>query len=160
LLGVGLGQSRVKWGRLPEAHTDFIFSVIGEELGLLGCVVVVALFAAIVVAGVLAGRRAHDREGMLVAVGISTWLGLQAVINIGVAVGALPNKGITLPFVSYGGSSLIVSLLAAGILLNVARQAGGMPPARPGGRAGRAGGQRSRSSVRRAQPAGRGRPRP
>ena len=127
LFGVGLGQSRAKWGFLPEAHTDFIFSIIGEELGLVGCTVVIGLFIAVVGAGVLAGRRAPDTEGMLVAVGISSWIGIQALINIGVAVGALPNKGITLPLVSYGGSSLIMSLLATGILLNVARHAANKP---------------------------------
>jgi cell division protein FtsW len=125
VFGVGLGQSRAKWGFLPEAHTDFIFSIIGEELGLVGCTVVIALFLVVVSAGVLAGRRAADLSSMLVAVGISTWIGLQALFNIGVAVGALPNKGITLPFVSYGGTSLIVTMFAAGILLNIARHPAG-----------------------------------
>ena len=125
LFGLGLGQSRAKWGFLPEAHTDFIFSIIGEELGLVGCSVVIVLFLVVVSAGVLAGRRAGDLSSMLVAVGISTWIGLQALFNIGVAVGALPNKGITLPFVSYGGTSLIVTIFAAGILLNIARHPAG-----------------------------------
>jgi cell division protein FtsW len=121
LFGVGLGQSRAKWGFLPEAHTDFIFAIIGEELGLLGCTLVISLFLLLVVGGVTAARRARDLQSTLVAVGISTWIGLQALFNIGVAAGALPNKGITLPFVSYGGTSLIVTLFAAGILLNIAR---------------------------------------
>ncbi len=125
VFGIGLGQSRAKWGFLPEAHTDFIFSIIGEELGLVGCTLVIALFLVVVAAGVLAGRRAGSLQSMLVAVGISAWIGLQALFNIGVAVGALPNKGITLPFVSYGGTSLIVTMFAAGILLNIARHPAG-----------------------------------
>jgi cell division protein FtsW len=122
LFGVGLGQSRAKWGFLPEAHTDFIFAIIGEELGLIGCTIVISLFLLLVVAGVTAGRRAGELQSALLAIGLSTWIGLQALFNIGVAVGALPNKGITLPFVSYGGTSLIVTMFAAGILLNIARR--------------------------------------
>ena len=129
-LGVGLGNGRSKWGFLPEAHTDFIFSVIGEELGLLGCLVVIGLFLALVTAGISAGRRAGDMSGMLLAIGISVWIGLQAMINISVTVGLLPNKGITLPFVSYGGSSLTMTMVAAGILLNIARQPGTRRPRR------------------------------
>jgi cell division protein FtsW len=127
IFGVGIGNGRSKWGFLPEAHTDFIYSVIGEELGLIGCLLVLGLFLAFIVAGVSAGRRARDRAGTLVAVGISSWIGLQALFNIGVAVGVLPNKGITLPFVSYGGSSLAVTLFATGILLNVARHPAVLP---------------------------------
>jgi len=130
LLGVGIGNSKAKWGFLPEAHTDFIFAIIGEEAGLLGCAVVIALFFVFLVAGVNAGRRARDLSGTLVAIGISCWIGLQALINIGVAVGALPNKGITLPFVSYGGTSLVMTMFAAGILLNVAKQPGTVAPTR------------------------------
>ena len=126
--GVGIGNGRSKWGFLPEAHTDFIFSVIGEELGLLGCVVVIGLFLALVVAGISAGRRSGELSGLLLAVGVSSWIGLQALINISVTVGLLPNKGITLPFVSYGGSSLIVTMIAAGILLSVARNPATRPP--------------------------------
>ena len=114
LFGVGLGQSRAKWGFLPEAHTDFIFAIIGEELGLIGCTLVIGLFLALVVAGITAGRRAGDLQSALLAIGISTWIGLQALVNIGVVVGVLPNKGITLPFVSFGGSSLVVTMFAAG----------------------------------------------
>ena len=130
LFGVGLGNSKAKWGFLPEAHTDFIFAIIGEELGLIGCVVVIGLFTVFVVAGVNAGRRAPDLSGLLVAVGISSWIGFQALINIGVSIGALPNKGITLPFVSYGGSSLVMTMFAAGILLNIARRPGTREPMR------------------------------
>jgi len=132
--GVGLGNGRSKWGFLPEAHTDFIFSVIGEELGLLGCLVVIGLFLGLVVAGINAGRRATELSGMLLALGISVWIGLQAMINISVTVGLLPNKGITLPFVSYGGSSLVMTMVAAGILLNIARQPGTRRPRRPASR--------------------------
>lgn len=127
VFGVGLGNGRSKWGFLPEAHTDFIYAVIGEELGLLGCVAVLGLFVSFLVAGVSAGRRARDVEGTLIAIGISSWIGLQALFNIAVAIGVLPNKGITLPFVSYGGSSLMVTMFAAGILANIARQ----PASRP-----------------------------
>jgi cell division protein FtsW len=122
LFGVGLGQGRAKWGFLPEAHTDFIFAIIGEELGLIGCILVIGLFLTLVIAGITAGRRAGELQSALLAIGISTWIGLQALFNIGVAVGALPNKGITLPFVSYGGTSLVVTMFAAGILLNIARR--------------------------------------
>jgi cell division protein FtsW len=125
LFGVGLGQSRGKWGFLPEAHTDFIFAIIGEELGLIGCTLVIGLFLTLVIAGITAGRRAGELQSALLAIGISTWIGLQALFNIGVAVGALPNKGITLPFVSYGGTSLVVTMFAAGILLNIARRPAG-----------------------------------
>jgi cell division protein FtsW len=130
LFGVGIGNSKAKWGFLPEAHTDFIFAIIGEEMGLVGATIVIGLFFVFLVAGVNAGRRARDLSGLLVAVGISTWIGVQALVNIGVAVGALPNKGITLPFVSYGGTSLVVTMFAAGILLNVARQPGTVAPGR------------------------------
>jgi cell division protein FtsW len=130
LFGVGIGNSKAKWGFLPEAHTDFIFAIIGEEMGLIGASIVVLLFFVFLVAGVNAGRRARDLSGLLVAVGISTWIGLQALVNIGVAVGALPNKGITLPFVSYGGTSLVMTMFAAGILLNVARQSVTVGPGR------------------------------
>jgi cell division protein FtsW len=129
--GVGLGNSKAKWGFLPEAHTDFIFAIIGEELGLIGCVIVISLFLVFLTAGVNAGRRSRDLSGLLLAVGISCWIGFQALINIGVAVGALPNKGITLPFVSYGGTSLMMVMFGAGILLNIARQPGTVAPARP-----------------------------
>jgi cell division protein FtsW len=122
LTGVGLGQSRAKWGFLPYAHTDFIFAIIGEELGLVGAVVVVALFAALCVLGAKASREAPDRFGMLLAAGVTVWFGVQAFVNIGAVIGILPITGVPLPFVSYGGSSLVFSMLAAGLLLNVARQ--------------------------------------
>lgn len=123
LFGTGPGLARSKWGFLPEAHTDFILAVIGEELGLVGSLVVLALFLMFMTGGFMIWQRASTTFGRLVAVGITTWIGVQALINIGVTVGTLPTKGITLPFVSYGGSSLLMSLFGVGILLSVARDA-------------------------------------
>ena len=122
LTGVGLGASRAKWNFLPNAHTDFIFAIIGEELGLIGCVAVLSLFIAFAVLGVRAASRAPDRFGALLAAGITVWIVGQAVINIGAVIGVLPVTGIPLPFVSFGGSALIVTMLASGMLTNVARQ--------------------------------------
>ncbi len=133
--GVGLGESRAKWGFLPYAHTDFIFAIIGEELGLLGAMVVVALFVALCVLGARAAQLAPDRFGMLLAAGITAWFGVQAFVNVGAVIGILPITGVPLPFVSYGGSSLVFSMLGAGLLLNVARQ--GQVPAGPTRTAGR-----------------------
>jgi cell division protein FtsW len=123
LLGTGLGEGRAKWGFLPEAHTDFIFAIIGEELGLLGALTVVALFVALGLLGVRTALRAPDRFGMLLATGVTAWILVQAFINVGACVGVLPITGVPLPFVSYGGSSLIFTMAATGLLLNVARQA-------------------------------------
>jgi cell division protein FtsW len=123
LFGVGLGNSRAKWGFLPFASTDFIFAIIGEELGLLGAFLVVALFAAIGYLGVRTAVRAPDRFGQLVAGGITAWICVQAFVNIGAVIGMLPVTGVPLPFVSFGGSALVTTMLAAGILLNVARSA-------------------------------------
>jgi cell division protein FtsW len=122
ITGLGLGQSRAKWGFLPYAHTDFIFAIIGEELGLVGALVVVALFVALCVLGARASQHAPDRFGMLLAAGITVWFGVQAFVNIGAVIGILPITGVPLPFVSYGGSSLVFSMVGAGLLLNVARQ--------------------------------------
>ncbi len=121
LFGSGPGFSRAKWGFLPEAHTDFILAVIGEELGLVGSLFVIGLFVAFMWAGCTIAMRSRSLFGRLVAFGVTTWIGLQALINIGVTVGTMPTKGITLPFVSYGGSSLLMSLFGVGILLSVAR---------------------------------------
>jgi cell division protein FtsW len=121
LTGVGLGASRAKWGFLPNAHTDFIFAIIGEETGLVGALVVVALFAAFAVLGVRAALHAPDRFGTLVAAGITAWVVSQALVNIGGVVGLLPITGLTLPYVSFGGTSLVVTMAATGILLNIAR---------------------------------------
>ena len=120
--GLGLGESRAKWGFLPYAHTDFIFAIIGEELGLVGALVVVALFLTFAVAGIHTALEAPDRFGTLVAAGITSWILVQAFVNIGAVVGQLPVTGVPLPFVSYGGSSLLVTMMAVGVLLNIARQ--------------------------------------
>ncbi len=123
LLGVGLGEGRAKWGFLPFPHTDFIFAIIGEEFGMVGALLVVALFVAIGVLGVRTALRAPDVFGMLIAAGVTTWILVQAFVNIGAVVGVLPITGVPLPFVSFGGSSLLVTMAATGLLLNVARQA-------------------------------------
>jgi cell division protein FtsW len=122
LVGVGLGEGRAKWGFLPFPHTDFIFAIIAEELGLLGGLFVVSLFIGFGVLGIRTALRAPDRFGMLLAAGITTWILVQAFVNIGAVVGALPITGVPLPFVSFGGSSLLVLMAATGVLLNVARQ--------------------------------------
>ena len=122
LTGVGLGASRAKWGFLPNAHTDFIFAIIGEELGLVGSVLVVALFVAFAAFGVRAAVHAPDTFGTLVAAGVTVWVVGQAVINVGAVIGILPVTGVPLPFVSFGGSSLVITMAAVGILANVARQ--------------------------------------
>jgi cell division protein FtsW len=122
LRGLGLGASRVKWWFLPEADTDFIFAIVGEELGFIGCVVVVALLLGLGVFGIRTAMRATDRFGMLLAVGITTWILLQAFVNIGAVVGALPITGVPLPFISAGGSSLIFTMIGVGILLSVANR--------------------------------------
>jgi cell division protein FtsW len=131
LIAVGTGGV---WGKgfmagvqkmfyLPEAHSDYIFAVIAEERGLVGSVVVLLCFAVIVWRGLRVARRAPDAFGTLLAVGITTMIGLQAMVNLGVVVGLLPSKGIPLPFVSAGGSSMLVSLMAMGVLLNISQQA-------------------------------------
>ena len=135
LFGVGLGASRQKWLTLPNAHTDFIYSIIGEELGLLGALVVLALFGMFVYAGIRIAVRAPDMFGRLLAAGITAWIGLQAVVNLGAVTGLLPITGVPLPFVSFGGSSLVVSLAAVGVLVSVGRMRGGSsrPRARSSG---------------------------
>jgi cell division protein FtsW len=120
--GVGLGAGRAKWLFLPNAHTDFIFAIIGEELGWFGCVLVLGLFAGFGVVGFLVAQRAPDRFGTLLAAGVTAWVVGQATINLGAVVGLLPVSGITLPFLSAGGSSLVFSMAGAGMLANVARQ--------------------------------------
>lgn len=123
--GTGLGNSRAKWGFLPEAHTDFIFAIIGEEMGLIGATAVVVLVLAFVVLGARVAATAPDLLGTLLATGVVVWMVVQAFVNIGAAVGLMPVTGLPLPFVSSGGSSLVVSLAAVGLLLNIARQGGG-----------------------------------
>jgi len=121
VFGVGLGASRAKWGYVPNADTDFIFAIIGEELGLVGSLTVLALFVGLAVGGTVAARRAPDAFGRLLATAITAWLLLQAGINIGSVVGLLPVTGVTLPLVSYGGSSLLFTMVGVGILLSIAR---------------------------------------
>lgn len=123
IAGTGLGASRAKWGFLPFAHTDFIFAIIGEELGLVGAFVVVMLFILLGVMGIRTALHAPDRFGMLLAVGVTTWFLVQSFVNIGVVIGVLPVAGVPLPFVSFGGSSLVVAMIGVGLLLSVARQA-------------------------------------
>ncbi|MEA2717104.1 MAG: cell division protein FtsW [Actinomycetota bacterium] len=123
LAGVGLGASRAKWGFLPNAHTDFIFAIVGEELGLVGTLLVLSLFAAFAVLGIRAALRAPDRFGMLLATGITAWVVGQALVNMGAVTGMLPVTGVPLPFLSFGGTSLVVTMGSVGVLLNVARHA-------------------------------------
>ena len=123
LFGVGLGNSKQKYLYLPEPHNDFIFSVLAEELGFVGCVVVILLFTIFVWRGVVIAIKAQDNFGCLIAIGIVTMLGLQAMVNIAVVTGTIPVTGMPLPFFSYGGTSLIANLMAVGILLNISRTA-------------------------------------
>ena len=120
-LGVGIDNSALKIVRLPYPHTDFIFSVLGEEFGFIGTATITLLFMLFVWRGLHIARHADDRFGGLLAIGMTTLIGLQAFINIGVVTGILPTKGITLPFISYGGSSIVLSLVSVGILLSVSR---------------------------------------
>jgi cell division protein FtsW len=122
LTGVGLGHSAQKYQWLPEPHTDFIFAIIGEETGMLGASAVLLAFGWLAYRGYRAALRAPDALGLLLATGITTWLAAQALVNIAAVTGTLPTTGIPLPFISYGGSSLAISLLAMGILLNVSAQ--------------------------------------
>ena len=120
--GVGLGASREKWGALPEAHNDFIFAVIGEELGLMGTLLVLALFGLVGLIAMRIARRTHSLFVRLATMGIVAWIVTQAIINIGAVIGILPVTGVPLPLVSYGGSSLLLVLSAIGVLLAFARQ--------------------------------------
>src|SRR5476651_1977917 len=121
--GLGLGNGRQKMLYLPYAHTDFIFPMIGEELGLRISLLVVFLFVVIIVCGIMIALHAKDRFGLLAGCGIVALLGLQAAVNIGVTTSLLPNKGLPLPFISYGGSNLVACLFGIGLLLNIYRQA-------------------------------------
>ncbi|HEX4640967.1 MAG TPA: putative lipid II flippase FtsW [Chthoniobacterales bacterium] len=127
--GLGLGNGRQKMLYLPYAHTDFIFPMIGEELGLRISLLVVFLFVVIIVCGLLIALHAKDRHGLLLGCGIVSLLGLQAAVNIGVTTSLLPNKGLPLPFISYGGSNLAACLFGIGLLLNIYRQ-GVLEPAK------------------------------
>jgi cell division protein FtsW len=119
--GTSLGESRQKMFFLPEPHTDFIFSVIGEELGLIGAAAVIVVFGVLFWRGMVAAFGAPDRGGYYLGLGITLCLVLQAMLNIGVALGLCPTKGVPLPFLSYGGSSLVVSLVSLGVLLNISQ---------------------------------------
>ena len=119
--GVGAGRGTGKWGYVPLAHSDFIFAIVAEEFGLIGSTLVIGLFLALALLGIQVALRARDPFGAVLAGGITTWLCIQATINIGGVIGALPVTGLTLPFISYGGSSLFMVMAASGLLLNVAR---------------------------------------
>ncbi len=121
--GSGLGNSKQKYFYVSESHTDFIFSIIGEELGFVGCCLVLGLFALLILRGIYIGMRARDRFGALLAFGIMMQIGLQVALNVAVVTDTLPNTGISLPFFSYGGSSTLVTLGEMGFLLSVSRQA-------------------------------------
>ncbi len=120
LFGVGLGGSRQKWGNLAEAHTDFIFSVIGEELGLFGTLSVLLLIGTLVYSIFRIALRAQDPFSRYVTAGIGCWIGIQAILNIGTAISVLPVVGVTLPLVSYGGSALLTTICALGFVAGVA----------------------------------------
>jgi cell division protein FtsW len=121
LLGVGLGASRARWSYLPNAHTDFIFAIIGEETGLIGALIVIGLYLVIAVIGWAIAFRAADDFGRMIAAGITGWFSVQALINIGGVLGVVPITGIVLPFVSYGSTALIACLAAVGVLANIAK---------------------------------------
>ena len=123
ITGVGVGASRAKWGYLPLAHSDFIFAIIAEELGLVGVVAVLGAFVLLAFFGVQIALAAADRFGVLLAGGITAWLIVQTIVNVGGVTGMMPLTGLTLPFLSFGGSSLLTSMTAVGLLLNVARSA-------------------------------------
>lgn len=129
LLGVGLGKSRQKFMYLPEEHNDFIFAIVCEELGLIGAAIIMLLFAALILRGFWIALHARDRFGSLLVVGITTLIGMQTFLNIGVVTGLLPTTGISLPFFSYGGTALTIQLAEMGIVLSVSRQ---MKPTKAG----------------------------
>jgi cell division protein FtsW len=139
LFGVGLGEGKQKLFFLPEAHTDFVLALVGEELGLVGTGVIILLFALFVVRGFQISARARMPFGRYLGMGITLLIGIQALINACVVTGLLPTKGLTLPFVSYGGSSLVTCMVGVGILLNISRdrQAGREETGRRGGGASR-----------------------
>jgi len=124
IVGQGLGIGEQKLFYLPEAHTDFIYSVIGEEMGLVGSLVVAALFLMLVLSGIRIALQCQEPFGRNLAFGLSLLLGLEAFVNLSVCLGLLPTKGLVLPFISYGGTSLVVSLVAVGILLNISNSTG------------------------------------
>ena len=123
LFGLGLGQSKQKYLYLPEPQNDFIFAVLAEELGYVGCLAVIILFLVFIWRGIIIAMRAEDTFGSLIAVGIVSLIGIQAIINIAVVTNTIPVTGMELPFFSYGGTAIVVNLVAVGILLNISRSA-------------------------------------
>lgn len=121
IFGVGLGHSMQKLFFLPAAHTDFILSIIGEELGFIGAFATIVLFGILIWQGARIAKRANDPFGYFLSIGIVAIIGLQAVVNVGVSIGALPTKGLPLPFISYGGSALVFNMVCIGLLLNISR---------------------------------------
>lgn len=121
LFGVGLGQSKQKYLYIPEPHNDFIFAIIAEELGFVGCLVVISLFAIFIWRGILTAMKAPDSFGSLLTVGITSLVGIQAIINIAVVTSSMPATGMSLPFFSYGGTALLILLCSMGVLLNISR---------------------------------------
>jgi cell division protein FtsW len=119
LWGTGIGKGYQKLFYLPEPHTDFIFSIIGEEFGLMGVVIIIVLYAWILLKGIRIARNAPDTFGALMAIGLTAAMGMQICINMGVTLGLLPTKGLTLPFLSYGGTSLLLNMASIGILMNI-----------------------------------------
>jgi cell division protein FtsW len=126
--GLGIGKSREKLFYLPDSHTDFIFSIMAEELGFLGVVTVLSLFVILILRGLIISLRAQDNFGAYLAMGLTALIGLQAAINMAVVSGLMPTKGLSLPFLSYGGSSLLVNMIAVGILLNISSQTQSQEP--------------------------------
>jgi cell division protein FtsW len=120
--GVGLGASRQKMYYIPEPHTDFILAIIGEELGFIGCAIIIILFLIFIWRGIKVALNAKDTYGTLLAIGITSIIAIQAIINIAVVTGSMPVTGVPLPFISYGGSSLVFNMIAVGVLLNISRQ--------------------------------------
>ncbi|MBW6410910.1 stage V sporulation protein E [Clostridium weizhouense] len=123
--GLGLGQSRQKTLYMPEPHNDFIFAIIGEELGLIGCILIITIFMVFIWRGIKVAMTAKDTYGTLLAVGITSVIAVQSLINIAVVTGSMPVTGVPLPFISYGGTSLVINMAAMGILLNISRQTEG-----------------------------------
>jgi cell division protein FtsW len=119
LWGAGIGKGHQKLFYLPEPHTDFIFSVIGEEVGLVGVLIIIGLYGLVLMKGIQIAVHAPDAFGSLLAFGLTAAMGLQICINMGVALGLLPTKGLTLPFLSYGGTSLLLNMASIGILMNI-----------------------------------------
>ncbi|MBW1784798.1 MAG: FtsW/RodA/SpoVE family cell cycle protein, partial [Deltaproteobacteria bacterium] len=119
IFGAGLGNSKQKLFYLPEPHTDFALSIIGEELGLVGVSAIIVLFGILITGGIRVALKAKDLYSTYLAVGLTSFIGLQVLINMGVVMGLLPTKGLTLPLISYGGSSLLITLASIGVLLNI-----------------------------------------